>query len=308
MLKILRRTLSLLLVLAVVLPVLSCGAPQISDGAISFVDDLGREVYLEEKPSRVAVLFSSFAEIWTLAGGEVKISVGESVERGICDTGVTLVDSGAGKTVNSELLVSSGADLVICSADIAGHLELLPTLTAAKIPTAYFRVESLEDYLSTLKVFTEITERPDLYALYGEAVKEAAEKLISEAPSDKATYLFLRAGATVVKAKASDEHFVCSMLGRLGATNIADSAPIIVDGLSLEEILKQNPDYIFISTMGDEAAAIANVTSLFEKREWEALDAVEAGRYYFLPKDKFQYKPNHKWAEAYAYLRDILYE
>ena len=41
----------------------------------------------------------------------------------------------------------------------------------------------------------------------------------------------------------------------LGTYNIAENAPVLLDGLSQEEILMENPDYIFISTMGKEEAA-----------------------------------------------------
>ena len=36
--------------------------------------------------------------------------------------------------------------------------------------------------------------------------------------------------------------------------------------------------------------------------------AVKGGRCHYLPKELFQYKPNARWAEAYEYLIDLLYE
>ena len=49
----------------------------------SFQDASGEQITLREKPQRVAVLFSSFADVWETAGGRVDITVGESVERGL---------------------------------------------------------------------------------------------------------------------------------------------------------------------------------------------------------------------------------
>ena len=97
------------------------------------------------------------------------------------------------------------------------------------------------------------------------------------------------------------------MLSELGAYNIADDAPVLLDGLSIEHILEQNPDYIFIATMGDESAARAYMDSVLAQRAWQQLDAVKEGRYTYLPKDLFQFKPNSRWDEAYQYLKDVLY-
>ena len=69
-----------------------------------------------------------------------------------------------------------------------------------------------------------------------------------------------------------------------------------------------NPDFIFISTMGKEEAAIAYMDSLFSDSAWQELDAVKNGKYAYLPKELFQYKPNARWYEAYEYLADLLNE
>ena len=81
-----------------------------------FTDDTGVEITLPEKPTRVAVLFSSFAQVWELAGGKVDITVGESVERGFASQDAVLVDGGAGKTINSEALdgCSAGFRHLLC--------------------------------------------------------------------------------------------------------------------------------------------------------------------------------------------------
>ena len=75
-----------------------------------------------------------------------------------------------------------------------------------------------------------------------------------------------------------------------------------------EEILIQDPHYIFISTMGDEQSARNNMNSILKKEEWQTLSAVKNGNVYFLPKELFQFKPNARWAEAYEYLAEILGE
>lgn len=311
-----RAAMALLLGLALLLAAVGCASePGASQSFYSFTDDAGRQVVLEKKPEKVAVLLSSYADIWQLAGGEISATVGESVERGIAPEGVLLVDDGAGKTIDIELLLASEPDLVICSADLAGQIEAAEVLAEAGVAVAAFHVESFEDYLRVLKICAGLTENPGAYAAYGQAIQEQIRKTIAQAQEKaerqgKKRILFIRAGSSysATKAKTADNHFACQMLEELGAENIADQAQTLLEGLSLEEILLQNPDYIFISTMGDEQAAKEYMQSLFDLPEWQQLDAVRQGNYAFLPKELFHFKPNAKWGEAYTYLAERLDE
>ena len=62
-----------------------------------------------------------------------------------------------------------------------------------------------------------------------------------------------------------------------------------------------------ITTMGDESAGTAYMDSLISDPVWQTLTAVKEGRVHQLPKELFQYKPNARWGEAYAYLIELLY-
>ena len=309
------RIISLAMVAMLVLSLAACSSVKngSNDGVwYSFDDHCGNTVELHQKPQKVAVLFSSFADIWVTAGGTVDITVAEAVERGFADETAALVDGGAGKTINTELLVASQPDFVILSADIAAQQETARLLKTAGIPCATFRVESFEDYLSVLKICTDITGKTENYTTYGTAVQQHIEQLLNGINTDEADkkILFIRAGsgASATKAKTAEDHFAAAMLKQLGTYNIAENAPVLLDGLSLEEIITQNPEYIFISTMGDETAAKEYMESLFSQPQWQAVSAVKEKKYIFLPKDMFQYKPNSQWDKAYKYLIDIIYE
>jgi len=304
-----KKAVTLITAVLMLLSLCSCALSTQNAGCyFSFKDSTGTEITLSYKPERVAVLFSSFAEIWSLAGGETHITVGESIERGFCKEGTLLVDRGAGKTINTELLISYEPDFVICSADIPVQLQAARTLNSVGIPSACFSVENFEEYLTMFRICTDITGNIEAYKTYGTDIKTQIDKTLENIEKSGKDILFIRAGSTAksTKAKTADEHFACTMLDELGTHNIAENAPILLDGLSIEEIVTQNPDYIFITTMGDEQAAKANINSLFSEPVWQSLDAVKNKKYYFLPKELFQYKPNAKWAEAYAYLAEIL--
>lgn len=288
-----------------------CAAPEAAGEGYTFTDDIGAEVTVPEKPQKVAVLLSSLAELWITAGGSVDITVGESIERGFADESVILVDDGAGKTINLEALIAAQPDFVLYSADLSGQLECADTLRAAGIPAAGFGVETFEDYLRVLKICTDILETPERYAQYGTALKAEIDGMIAiaQAREVRPDILFVRAGSSAkyTKAKTAENHFVCAMLQELGTFNIAEKAPILLDGLSMEEILISDPDFILFTTMGDESAGRAYMESLISDPVWQTLTAVQAGNVHQLPKELFQYKPNARWGEAYAYLIELLY-
>ena len=300
-----RRFLLLLLTLILVI------TPACAAEPVSFTDSLGETVALADRPENVAVLFSSFAEMWSLAGGEVAVTVGESIERGFAAENAFLVDDGAGKSVNLELLFSLKPDFVICSADIEAQAEAGALLRSAGVPTACFRVDSFSDYLRVFGQMCAVTGNEEAYEQYGASVANEIDALLSSpeaTAAEGARILFVRAGSTAssTKAKTGADHFACEMLAELGCENIADASSQLSEGLNMEYILTEDPDVIFFSLMGDAEAALANVSDLLSQPAWQQLRAVKEGRVHVLPKELFHFKPNARWAEAYAYLIDAL--
>ena len=283
--------------------------PESSGEYFTFTDSEGEIVELSHKPQKTAVLFSSLAECWIESGGEVYVTVGESVERGLVKEETELVDKGAGKTVDTEKLISLEPDFVICSADIASHRDVASALKKAKIPVAMLRMDTFEDYLTILRTLTKITGKTENYEQFGENAKSEIEQIISGGKRENnPKILFVRSGSSYssAKAKKADDNFAAKILEDLGCVNIADKAEVLLDNLSAEVILKENPQYIFVSVMGDYDNSKAYMQELLAKKEYASLDAVKNGRVYFLPKELFQYKPCGRWAESYRYISSIL--
>ena len=279
--------------------------PESSGEYFTFTDSEGEIVELSHKPQKTAVLFSSLAECWIEAGGEVYVTVGESVERGLVKEETEL----AGKTVDTEKLISLEPDFVICSADIASHRDVASALKKAKIPVAMLRMDTFEDYLTILRTLTKITGKTENYEQFGENAKSEIEKIISGGKRENnPKILFVRSGSSYssAKAKKADDNFAAKILEDFGCVNIADKAEVLLDNLSAEVILKENPQYIFVSVMGDYDNSKAYMQELLAKKEYASLDAVKNGRVYFLPKELFQYKPCGRWAESYRYISSIL--
>lgn len=279
------------------------------DGIV-FTDALGREISIRKRPERVAALLGSFADVWVLAGGELCAAAEDAWE----DFGLDLGDAvniGGAHSPSIELLISASPDLVIASASTASNVEMREMLEAMGITVAYFDVDNFEDYLHMLNVCTDITGRKDLYESNGLVIKAQIEAIKAEyAEADisreERKILLLRASSGFVKAKGSSGTILGEMLRDMGCINIADSNTSLLENLSVETIIREEPYHIFVVTMGSNTeAAIKSLEKLMkENPAWSTLDAVKNGRLHVMDKTLFNLKPNARWAESY----EILYE
>lgn len=276
----------------------------------SFTDSLNNLVVMVDKPERVVSLVGSYAETWTLAGGHLVGITDDVISEGRFELTDDIKIVGTIKAPNVEEILSLSPDFVLLSPDVESHLKISETLSNANITHAYFKVEYFEDYLNMLDICTDITGNKELYEENGLKIEEEIESIlekIDENELDKPTVLFVRAFSSGAKAK-KDDNMTCKMLEELGTVNIASKYPSLLEELSIEEIIEEDPDYIFVTIMGNTDKAIETLKNGIEKNPaWSNLTAVKNDRYIILPKELFHYKPNAKWGESYRYLAEIIY-
>ena len=278
--------------------------------AVTFTDDLGREVTVRS-PERVAILLGSYADVWSLAGGKDTIVAAADdawrdfdleLDSGVANLGSLLEPS-------METLISAEPDFVIASSNTKADLELQDSLEELGIPVAYFGVNTFDEYLHMLDICTQITGRRDNYQTYGLDVQAQVDAARAKADGSAPTVLFLRAGSNGVKVKNSKDTVLGAMLADLGAVNIADSDTALLEDLSLEQIMTDDPQYIFAVYQGSDQEAAQKVMeqTMTSNPAWNSLTAVQEGRYYVMDKTLYHLKPNDRWGEAYQQLADILY-
>lgn len=281
---------------------------------VTFTDALGRTVYVEKNPGRVASLLGSFADVWTLAGGTLCAAAEDAWE----DFALELDDAvniGGAHSPSLELLLSADPDFVLASSSTASNVEMRETLEAAGIPVAYFDVDNFGDYLDMLDICTEITGRKDLYEKNGLQLQAQIEKIKSQyaqenRSDEERTVLLIRSSASSVKAKGSSGTILGEMLADLGCINIADNEDSLLENLSVEVVLREQPYHIFVVAMGsDTEAAQASLDAMIrENPAWDSLEAIQEGRMHWMDKTLFNLKPNARWAEAYQKLYETLTE
>lgn len=303
-----KRLLTILLFCALLC---SCAPAEGAAEGLRFTDDLGRTVAVEE-PKRVACLLGSFADLWVLAGGEVIAAPDDAWVDFHLPMAADAVNLGSTKSLSLEALLAAEPDFVLASVNTPEHLQWQSTLEAAGIPAAYFDVSDFGDYLRVLELCTAITGRADLYDTHGQALQRQIDECIARAAARGTSpkVLYLRASAASLRAKNSQGSVLGEMLADLGCINIADTDDTLLETLSVEHILMEDPDYIFIVRLGDDEDGARELADRFlrENPALAELTAVKNGRVIFLDKQLYNMKPNARWAEAYLQLEALLDE
>ena len=279
---------------------------------VTIQDDLGRSVTVCN-PQRVAVLIGSFAQVWCLAGGEESLAATANDAwtsfEGLPLEGVA--NLGPTKEIRLETLLAAEPDLIIASCNTALDLELLPTFEEMGIPAAYFEVSTFDQYLSMLERCTRITGDAEAYQQNGEAVKAQVEKALERSPGDGEgpSVLYIRVSSSGCKVKNSRDNVLGEMLADLGCVNIADREGSLLEQLSMEVILAEDPDYVFLVYQSSDPAVAEAVADQMLRSDpaWSSLRAVQQGRCYVMDQRLYNLKPNAKWGQAYEDLADILY-
>ena len=278
--------------------------------AVTFTDDLDREITVA-KPSRVAALIGSFADVWCLAGGQGTLvaAADDSWTQFDLDLPETVENLGAVKEPNVEKLLAAEPDFVLGSTKTAADVELLDLLEQSGIGVAYFDISSFADYLRMLEVCTWLTGCPERYTQYGADVQSQVEQAIARQDGSAPRVLYVRATGSSCKVKNSQGTVLGEMLASLGCVNIADSETGLLETLSMETILAEDPEHIFVVLQGSDTTKAEQTLelSLLSNPAWNELTAVREGRYHVMDQRLYNVKPNARWGEAYEKLADILY-
>ena len=297
-------------ILLMILMLSGCSVPEPEVEGFTFNDDLGREVTVTST-ERVACLIGSFADIWYLAGGVDSIVAAAKDTWTYFDLPLKedVVNLGGTKELDLEQLIACEPDFIIASCNTAAQVDLQETFDTMGMTVAYFDVSTFEDYLRVLKLFTQITDVVELYRLYGEMVSHEVDRAIARADGSRPSVLYIRASGSSVKVKNSEGSVLGEMLRDLDCRNIADSQGSLLEQLSMEVILQEDPDFIFLIMQSADPSAAEQVVeaTLLSNPAWNSLTAVREGRFHVLDQTLFNLKPNERWGEAYDQLAQILY-
>ena len=271
-------------------------------------DDLGREVTFARKPERIVVTSASFLEPLHEVGGDV-VGRPESKTK-MPEFAREKPSIGQVYQVDTERLLACQPDLVIVNKGM--NEKIMPVLEANNIPVLVLDMKSYASVKREIEIFSALTGKKEQGQ---KIVREMDEKIadIKKKLPQKQLKVAIIHGTNQglsVQLKGSIAGSIADMLGwdnvAAGLTplkNNADAAPY-----SLETLTMQQPEVIFITSMGkaDEIKKSLN-EEMRQNPAWQSLEAIKAGRVYYLPQDLFLLSPGLKYPEAVEQMAKLVY-
>ncbi|HEX7091115.1 MAG TPA: helical backbone metal receptor [Longimicrobiales bacterium] len=278
----------------------ACGADRHSaePPAITLRDDAGREVRLPAPATRVVSLLPAATDvILALRAGD------RLVARTDYDTHASLAalpSVGGGLTPSLEWLTALEPDLVIAWRD-AQSRTLVRRLDELGIPTYAAGPESIADAKRLARHIGRmlgLDPRADsLLAAFDSSFEAVRRRIPASAPAPSVLYLV----ALDPPRAAGPGTFVDELIAAAGGRNTFADAPALWPEVSLEEVVRRQPDVVVV--------AVADAPALDRLRAapgWRELRAVRAGRIAAVDADLFN-RPGPGLARAVVRLAAILH-
>lgn len=271
-------------------------------------DDVGRKVILPNKPARIVVTSASFLEPLHAVGGEI---VGRPDSKNkMPDWAKNLPSVGQVYQIDMERLLSCAPDLVILNKGM--NEKLLPVLDENKIPALVVEMKTYDDVKRGLKIFSTISGDIEAGEKIISDMDTEIKNIVERVPKDKLRVAILHSTAQGLTVQL-DGSIAGSIAKMFGWENVAsgmtpleknpDAAPY-----SMETLAEQNPEIIFVTSMGDLDEIKANMNEAIKSNEaWQAIGAVKNNRLYFLPQDLFLLSPGLRYPDAIKTMAQLIY-
>ena len=271
-------------------------------------DDLGRKIVLERKPARIVVTSASFLEPMHEVGGEI---VGRPDSKNkMPDWAKNLPSVGAVYQIDVERLLSCAPDLVIINKGM--NEKLLPVLEENKIPAAVVELKTYDDVKRGLKTFSTISGDVGAGEKIISDMDAEIKSIVDKVPKKNLRVAILHSTAQGLSVQL-DGSIAGSIAKMFGWENVAsgmtpleknpDAAPY-----SMETLAEQNPEIIFVTSMGDIDEIKSNMAKAIETNEaWQAIGAIKNNRLYYLPQDLFLLSPGLRYPDAVRQMAQLIY-
>lgn len=291
------------LVLFVSMGFLAFGMPLVAQGAKEqsaqlevdakvVVDELSRSVVIPKDPQRVVALTSAVMESLYNIG---MAPVGKVEEYRVTKEGMSLPSVGKTLAIDIESVYALQPDLIIASSRF--HAALRESLEQSGAAVFFFDPDKVGEIsvVDLTKYIGDLLGREEEGMKYVQSIYSLAQELRTDIvePLGIRTAVMIQDGDTITAAQTASSYG--AMLKLLGLENIvgnnlpgAGKASFVT--YSIETILQQNPDVIFIVASSNNAASNQALLEKFENDEqWKHYTGQQGRRFVLLP---FAANPN----------------
>ena len=289
----------------IVLALAGCGKTTSSSSATTKELTYNGQTYTVPKdPQKIAVLSNSILSMLYAVDGKAisRVSTTDALPPEI----EALPVLGQTANINMEQLLGLNPDLVLGLEN--QHKKYESQLQSSKIPTVLINYDGIKDNVPLIKFLGALTNHEDkattLANTYESNVNKVKDSVKAQQPARVAV---LRATGKGVTAE-TDAAITASMVKDLGMTNVVSTHldKTTTDKTvpySLETLAADDPDIIFVVTMGkEEEITKAMKKAMTDNPAWANLKAVQNNRVVYLPSKLFLLNPGLQTPEAMARL------
>jgi len=240
-------------------------------------DDAGRRVEVVENPQRIVSLAPSLTEtLFALGLGERVVGVTDFCDYPAEARSKTRVGGIINPSV--EAIVSLAPDLVLITRE-GNRRETMEALERLGVPVFAISTSDLAGVFRMIRQLGElagVAERGQRLAADLERQSAAIAEAIRPYPARRVLFLVWLQPVVSVGRNS----FIEGLLQRSGAESISEASIQPWPHLSIEEILRSQPEFILIPRSSSFAPTRAQLLRL---PGWRELEAVRAGRIVYLP-------------------------
>lgn len=237
----------------------------------TFVDDAGRKLYLAKAPVRLVSLAPSITEmLFALGLDEQIVGVTEFCDFPAAAKSKTKVGY---SNPNIETLVSLQPDLVLAPREFL-RADLQAKLDQLKIPTFVLDAKTLEDIPSHIQTLGRILERSTEANAVALALRQRMAEIRRKAePLPRKRVLYVLNSQPLITVGPGS--FIHQMIGFAGGINVASQATVPYPRLSMETVLKEDPE-VLVFPVGTVESVPRSEQQQWQR--WTSLSAIKNRR------------------------------
>jgi iron complex transport system substrate-binding protein len=268
--------------------------------AVTITDDFGTTITLEQPARRIICLYGALNEILVDMGLAHRI-VARTKADTFCPALAEKPSIGTHMRPNVEMVVGLKPDLVLQMAGRKGESEPVNAIAAQGIPTACFRVQTMDDLyilIDRLGVITGARDQADRMTATMRERLERVRKRLGPDPKRPRVFFEVRYPNLLTAGRAS---IVSEIIHLAGGTNCVFLNKKLVR-LSEEELVGLNPEVYLVQ----KGPMNPNPVPVSQRSHFRTLQAVRSGAILEVDEHLFS-RPGPRTVDAVELLADVLH-
>ncbi len=242
--------------------------------AVEVDDELGHRVRLDQPAARIVSFAPHITELLFAIGAGDKI-VGVVKHSDYPEAAKRIPEVGDNRAADLERIVTLRPDLIVAWLH-AGSMKQLDRLRSTGIPVYYSNPQTLEAIAREGERLGVLAGTGATAAPWAAQFRERHRRLLATYAARPKVSVFYQVWARPLYT-LNREHFVSDLLSACGAVNVFGSLPVVAPAVSVEAVLKANPQAII--------GAIPDAELQSQWGRWKELDAVRRGNVFSVDAD-----------------------